>query len=113
LWRKYEAQLFEVIKRVVNTHAPGTIPESATMRVDFGEVDEGADEKTRLDAYAKRIELGLWSPVDALMADNPDVRTREDAMKILTERALETAQLGMTMIPAADEPSAIEVAATQ
>lgn len=109
LWRKYEAQLFEVIKRVVNTHVPGTIPENATMRVDFGEVDEGADEKTRLDAYAKRIELGLWSPVDALMADNPDVRTREDAMKILTERALETAHLAMTTIPAADEPSAFEV----
>jgi hypothetical protein len=111
LWRKYEAQLFEVIKVVVNTHAPGTIPESATMRVDFGEADEGADEKTRLDAYAKRIELGLWSPVDALMADNPDVRTHEDAMKILTERALETAQIGMTMIPTAGEPSAIEVQA--
>jgi hypothetical protein len=113
LWRKYEAQLFEAIKVVVNTHVPGTIPESATVRLDFGEVDEGADEKTRLDAYAKRIELGLWSPVDALMADNPDVRTREDAMKILTERALETAQLAMTMIPAADEPSALEVEATQ
>jgi hypothetical protein len=113
LWRNYEARLFEVIKRVVNTHAPGTIPENATMRVDFGEVDEGTDEKTRLDVYSKRIELGIWSPIDALMADNPDVRTREDAMKILTERALETAQLGMTMIPAADEPSAIEVEATQ
>jgi hypothetical protein len=112
LWRGYEARLFEVIKRVVNTHLPGTIPESATMRVDFGEVDEGADKKTRLDAYSKRIELGLWSPVDALMADNPDVRTREQAMEILTERALETAQLGMTMIPTADEPSALEVEAT-
>ncbi len=99
LWRAYEARLFEVIKRVVNTHAPGTIPESATMRVDFGEVDEGTDEKTRLEVYAKRIELGLWSPIDALMADNPDVRTREQAMQILTERALESARLGMTTVP--------------
>lgn len=93
LWRHYEARLFEVVKRVVNTHEPGTIPEAARVTVDFGEINEGTDENARLDVYKKRIEMGIWSPVDALMADNPDVRTREDAMQILTDRALEMMNL--------------------
>lgn len=89
LWRTYEARLFEVLKTVVNTHRPGAIPEAATVSIDFGEFDEGADESTRLDIYKKRIELGIWTAVDALMADNPDIRTREEAVEILTSRSLE------------------------
>lgn len=89
LWRNYEAKLFEVVKRVANTHAPGTVPENATVSVDFGEVNQGTDENTRLDVYKKRIDLGIWSPVDALMDDNPDIRSREQAMEVLGKRALE------------------------
>lgn len=93
LWRIYEDRLFEVIKTVVNTHAPGTIPDKATVRIDFGETDEGVDETARLALYKARIDLGIWSPVDALMADNPDVRTREEAIAILSEREIEKMQL--------------------
>lgn len=95
LWRIYEARLFEVVKRVVNTHTPGAVPEGATISIDFGEIDQGADENTRLDAYKKRIDLGIWSAVDALMADNPDVRTREQALEILKDRAFESAVLSL------------------
>lgn len=69
-----------MLKAVVNTHAPGTIPDAATLRIDFGEVTESPDETARLAAYQRRIDMGVWSAVDALMADNPDVRTREDAL---------------------------------
>lgn len=93
LWRHYEARLFDVVKRVVNTHRPGTIPEGATMRVDFGEVTAPMDEAARLDSYQRRVDLGIWSPVDALLADNPDIRSREDAIAILQERQEETAML--------------------
>lgn len=93
LWRAYEARLFEVIKRVANTHAPGTIPEGATVRVDFGD-PESLDEATRLKNYQSRLDMGIWSPVDALMADNPDIRDRNAAMTILQERRDETVSLG-------------------
>lgn len=93
LWRFYEGRLFEVVKAVVNTHQPGAIPDRAEVSIDFGEFDEGTDESTRLDIYKKRIELGIWSKVDALMADNPDIRTREEALNVLNERAIEDDKL--------------------
>lgn len=107
LWRQYEGQLFEVVKRVANTHKPGSIAEGATVNIDFGELNQGTDENTLLDIYGKRIKLGIWSPVDALMADNPDVRTREDAMVILKDRAAEAAELS----PYGEDPSEEEIAA--
>jgi len=95
LWRGYESRLFEVVKVVVNTHQPGAIPEAATLRVDFGEITESMSETERLDAYQRRLDLGIWSPVDAMMADNPDIRTREDALTELARRRDETATLGV------------------
>lgn len=94
LWRRYEARLFEVIKVVAGTHAPGSIPAGAALRIDFGEVTESLDEGQRLEAYQRRLDMGLWSPVDALMADNPDVRTREEALAVLQQRREESAVLG-------------------
>lgn len=94
LWRGYEAKLFDVLRRVVNTNLPGTIPDNATVRVDFAEAREPLSEAERLDSYQRRIDLGLWSPVDALLADNPDIGDREDAMAILSERREERAAFG-------------------
>lgn len=94
LWRAYETQLFEVVKRVANTHRPGMIPEGATISVDFGELDEGTEEGARLDVYQRRIDMGIWSAVDALMADNPDIRSRKDALRIIQERREEAATVG-------------------
>ena len=48
----------------------------------------------RLDAYRRRVDLGVWSPVDALMADNPDVRDRDEALATLQGRLDESAVLG-------------------
>ncbi len=94
LWRIYEARLFELIKIVTNTHVPGTIPEDASLGIDFSEITESLDEVARLDSYQRRLDLGIWSPVDALMADNPDIRTRDDAMELLQLRREEAAGLG-------------------
>ena len=38
LWRAYERQLFDLLKTIINTHEPGTVPEAATIAVDFGEI---------------------------------------------------------------------------
>lgn len=98
LARVAEARLFEVIKRVVNTHAPGTIPESASLRVDFAEErDDQTEAETLANARTKQ-ELGIWSPVDALMATNPDgFATREDAFRELLNRKTETDELTLTV----------------
>ncbi|MCW5705487.1 MAG: hypothetical protein KIT82_23255, partial [Bradyrhizobium sp.] len=85
---------FEIVKRVVNTHAPNLVPETATIRVDFAETPETTDITARLSNYETRIAMGIWSAVDALLADNPDIRDREVAMTILQERRDEAVALG-------------------
>jgi hypothetical protein len=94
LWRTYEARLWEVLKVVVNTHSPGTIPANATMRVDFAEMQESLTETERLTNARTKVDLSVWSPVDVLMAENPDVyATRADAFAELMSRKAETDQL--------------------
>lgn len=94
LWRVYETRAFDIIKRVVNTHQPGTIPEAARISVDFGDMPESLADTARLNNYQQRLDLGIWSPVDVLIADNPDIRSREDAMKLLQKRREEASVLG-------------------
>ena len=94
LWRGYERRLFEVIKRVINTHRPGTIPESATVRADFAELQDNLTEAEILANLKERAELGVSSPVDALMALNPDgFATRDDAYRALLTRKQESQEL--------------------
>jgi len=94
LWRTYEKRLFEVIKAVVNTHKPGSIPESATLTVDFAELQEFQAESERLSNARIKQELGVWSPVDVLRSENPDgYPTREDAYQELTRRKEESQNL--------------------
>lgn len=91
LWRAYEARLWEVIKCVVNTHAPGTIPEAATVAVDFAEMQENLSETERLTNARTKVDLGVWSPVDVLRSENPDgFGTREEAFAELLRRKAET-----------------------
>lgn len=94
LWRTYERRLFEVIKRVANTHRPGLIPEAATIRADFAELEVSLSEAEVLANLKERAELGVSSPVDALMTLNPDgYATREDAYRALMTRRQETQEL--------------------
>ena len=94
LWRTYEARLWELLKTVINTHQPGTIPADATLSVDFAELQDPISETERLTNARTRIELGAWSPVDLLRSENPDgFPTREDAMRELRARKAETADL--------------------
>lgn len=97
LWRTYEARLFEVLKVVANTHAPGTVADGATVAVDFAEMSENLTETDRLNNAAKKLQFGVWSPVDVLMNENPDgFSTRAAALDELKRRADEWAALGMS-----------------
>jgi hypothetical protein len=94
MWRVVEERLFDVLKAVVNTHAPGTIPESATLAVDFAELQDQLSESEQLENTRAKIELGLWSPVDALMGLNPDAYPdRASAQAELQRRRDEAAAL--------------------
>lgn len=97
LWRAYEVRLFETLKRVVNTHAPGTIPADATVTVDFAEEDYLSESEVLSNARIK-VELGVWSPVDVLMASNPDgFPTREAAFIELARRRDEARDLQLPL----------------
>jgi hypothetical protein len=95
LWLGYEARLFDVLRAVVNTHLPGSIPESAAVHVDFADMDSGLlDEGTRLTNASKKLEMGVISPVDILMSESREAfPTRELAMAELLRRKDEAAQI--------------------
>lgn len=92
--RVMEARLFEVLKVVVNTHRPGTIGEGAAVGVDFAEQQDQLSEAEALANAQAKTELGVWSPVDVLMATNPDgFPDRESALRELQRRRDEAASL--------------------
>jgi hypothetical protein len=98
LWRTYEHRLFETLKRVVNTHQPGTIPDAATVSIDFAESADSLTEAELLENMKAKIELGLWSPADALMSLNPDgFPDRAAANAELQRRRDETAALALPL----------------
>jgi hypothetical protein len=96
--RTMEARLFETIKVVVNTHRPGTIPNDATVGVDFAEQQDQLSEAEALENARIKTELGVWSPVDVLMASNPDgFQDRQSAYRELQRRRDEAAQLAVPL----------------
>ena len=95
LARIAESRLFQTLKRVVNTHKPGTIPEAASIRIDFADLDreESTEAETLANAKSKS-ELGVYSPVDVLMELNPDgYANRDEAFQELMRRKDETSDL--------------------
>lgn len=96
--RAMEARLFQTLKAVVNTHAPGTIPDDANVGVDFAEQQDQLSEAEQLTNAQAKTDLGIWSPVDALMATNPDgFPDRQTAFQELQRRREEAAQLAMPL----------------
>lgn len=61
-------------------------------RLTFEKPVQYKSEVEKLDVIGKKIEQGIWNKVDALMADNPKL-TREEALKVLLERAKENVKL--------------------
>lgn len=96
--RMMEARLFETLKAVVNTHTPGTIPDHATIGVDFAEQQDQLSEAEHLANAQLKSDLGIWSPVDVLMATNPDgFPDRDAAYRELLRRRDETTNLAVPL----------------
>jgi hypothetical protein len=95
LWRSYEKKLFNIVRTVFNVHSSRKLPESATLKIDFAEVETKLSQKDQAVADDLKIAQGVRSPIDVYMRDNPDVTSREDAMSFLLKikeelKALET-----------------------
>lgn len=96
--RVMESRLFEVIKAVTNTHAPGTIPDAATIGVDFAENQDQLSEAEALTNAQTKVELGIWSQIDVLMASNPDgYPDRQTAFAELQRRRDEAEKLSLQL----------------
>jgi hypothetical protein len=92
--RAMEARMFATLKAVVNTHRPGTIPDDATIGCDFAEQHDQLSEAELLENARSKVELGAWSPVDVLIALNPDgYGDRAAAFQELKRRNDESAAL--------------------
>jgi len=92
--RNMESRLFATLKAVVNTHRPGTIPDDATIGCDFAEQHDQLSEAELLENARSKVDLGAWSPVDVLIALNPDgFPDRAAAFQELKRRNDESAAL--------------------
>jgi hypothetical protein len=93
LWKKYERQLFEMIRVVWNTHNPGRkITSEAKLKVDFYDPKPVISEKDQAETWEKLKALGVISSVDVAMERNPDLKDREEAIEFL-QRVKEENQL--------------------
>ena len=102
---KVEAQLFDLFRIVWNFHNPGNqISDTASLVVDFYDPKPSTSTLDQLKEWSGLIDLGLMSPVDALMERNPDL-TRDMAKARLLEIAEENKefspyQTNLTAYPA-------------
>jgi hypothetical protein len=94
LWLSYEKRLFQLTRVVWNAHNPTKrLSESATLKVDFADPRPETDPKTQAEAWEKLLGFGVISPVDIAMQQNPDLKTREDALAYLIQVQEESREL--------------------
>lgn len=98
LWRVQEDRLFDVLRTVVNTYRPGTIPDEATVSVDFADLEDTLSEADQLANAQTKIDLGVWTSCDVLMAISPDqFPDRQTAYSELQRRRDEAAELAQPL----------------
>lgn len=117
-WRIYEKELFEAFKYANNlylltdwttgqTSKVDPIDESTNIKIDFAEPKPISDPKEDLEAQQLKIDMGIISPVDLIMQENPDIETREEAIaqfkRNITERNLIEAAGGQFRTPSLAE----------
>jgi hypothetical protein len=94
LWRSYEKRLFQLVRLVWNAHSPTKkLSESAMLKVDFCDPKPETDPKSQAEAWEKLLGFGVISPVDIAMQQNPDLKTREDALAYLLQVQEESREL--------------------
>lgn len=83
IWRRAEEQLFEAIKWATIVYQLNPIPEAAKISVDFAEPKEIENEAEVIEVQKEKLMLGVISLLDLVKAENPDVKTDEEAEEML------------------------------
>jgi hypothetical protein len=91
-WRIYEKDIYDANRAANNlylttdflTQSPNKVelPADVTFTVDFAEPKMLVDPMEDLNVKEKKINMGLISPVDLIMAENPDIDSREKALEL-------------------------------
>lgn len=99
-WRLYEIDLFNAIRAVNNVYSLGKpMAPDPKYHIDFAEPKMLTDPMEDLNIKQKKINMGLLSPVEIIMQENPDLKTREEAIKAfeqnISDRNLVLNDLGL------------------
>ena len=93
IFARAEQDLFHLFKLIWNTHSPqNKISDEATLRVDFADPQPSMTPLDKFYLFEKEYRLGMKSPVDYLMSQNPDY-THDDAYDKLIEISAENDRL--------------------
>lgn len=122
MWRISEEELYQAFRAANNLYltedfspeesgleiekAP-VMSEDGEFSIDFPEPKTLVDPMQDLAVKEKKISMGILSPIDVMMAENPDITTREEAMQKfeqnLKERDMVENTLGALRAPTLDE----------
>mgnify|MGYP000945529769 CR=1 FL=1 len=102
-YMEYEQNLFDITRIVWNTHNNKKISDKATLFVDYKDSEMIMTVKEEDEHMIILDTNNLISKVDWIMRINPDLNTREAAMKRLIEISEEKAALMELMIPTMPE----------
>lgn len=124
MWRIAEQELYSAFRAANNLYLTESFsPEEEGLEIekapvmsdedefsiDFAEPKVLVDPMEDLEIKQKKISMGLISPIDVMMADNPDIESREEAMEKfkqnLEERDLIENTLGSFRTPSLSEVS--------
>lgn len=78
--RLAELELFDLTKQVSREFGDErTLSEGARMSIDFAELAQKVDPKADLEIWEMRQKAGVASVLDQIKADNPDIKTDQEA----------------------------------
>jgi hypothetical protein len=79
LMAKAEHDLFEVLQLVSGETTDRQLPADANVVVDFGEYQFRTDPEAELRVWEQKRRMGVRNVLDQIMAENPEIRTDDDA----------------------------------
>lgn len=85
-WRQVEGEMFDnvrVTKSVYSIDKP--ISDTAKFAIDFKEPQMLEDPMAELELQEKRMDMGLTNPLEIIKAENPDIKTDEEAEEFLAK----------------------------
>lgn len=94
LFRRYEAQLFDLMRVVWNAHnSTRKLSDKAKLKVDFYDPKPAMNANEQAQAWDRLSDLGIINAVDIALEHNPDLKTREEALAHLLKLQDEQAKL--------------------